>query len=78
MSVIDLGGGRRRPQDGIDHRVGFSDFVMLGTEVRKGDRIATVHAADETSADKAAADIAANYRIADVRPEQSPIIVHRL
>jgi thymidine phosphorylase len=37
-----------------------------------------VHAADETSADKAAADIAANYRIADVRPEQSPIIVHRL
>jgi thymidine phosphorylase len=78
MSVIDLGGGRRRPQDGIDHRVGFSDFVMLGTEVRKGDRIATVHAANETSAAKAAEDLAANYRIADVRPEQSPIIVHRL
>src|ERR1700712_805112 len=30
MSVIDLGGGRRSPQDGIDHRVGFTGFLPLG------------------------------------------------
>ncbi|MBB5576750.1 MULTISPECIES: thymidine phosphorylase [Rhizobium] len=78
MSVIDLGGGRRHPQDKIDHRVGFSDILPLGTKVSKGDRIATVHAADETSAEKAVADLSANYRIGDAAPVLPPVIVARI
>ncbi|MDJ1633532.1 thymidine phosphorylase [Rhizobium rhizogenes] len=78
MGVIDLGGGRRRPRDKIDHRVGFSDILPLGTKVSKGDRIATVHAADDASAEKAAADLAANYRIADTAPILPPVIVSRI
>ena len=78
MSVIDLGGGRRHPQDKIDHRVGFSDILPLGTKVSRGDRIATVHAADEVTADRAAADFAANYRIAEAGPALPPVIVTRI
>jgi thymidine phosphorylase len=78
MSVIDLGGGRRRPQDKIDHRVGFSDILPLGTKVSRGDRIATVHATDEASAQKAMADLSANYRITDTAPALSPVIVSRI
>ncbi|QYA13348.1 thymidine phosphorylase [Rhizobium sp. AB2/73] len=78
MSVIDLGGGRRRPQDRIDHRVGFSDILPLGTEVSKGDRIATVHAADEASAEKAVADLSANYRLVEAAPALSPVILGRI
>ncbi|MGY5807301.1 thymidine phosphorylase [Rhizobium sp. LEGMi198b] len=78
MSVIDLGGGRRHPQDKIDHRVGFSDILPLGTRVSKGDRIATVHAADEASAERAAADLAANYRIGDAAPVLPSVIVTRI
>ncbi|MFS8115172.1 thymidine phosphorylase [Rhizobium jaguaris] len=78
MSVIDLGGGRRHPQDKIDHRVGFSDILPLGTKVSKGDRIATVHAADEASAERAAADLAANYGISDTAPALPPVIVSRI
>jgi len=78
MSVIDLGGGRRHPQDKIDHRVGFSDILPLGTRVSKGDRIATVHAADEATAEKATADLAANYRIVETAPVLPPVIVTRI
>ena len=78
MSVIDLGGGRRHPQDKIDHRVGFSDILPLGTKVSRGDRIATVHAADEVTADKAIADFATNYRIAEAGPALPPVIVTRI
>ncbi|MBB4567743.1 thymidine phosphorylase [Rhizobium leucaenae] len=78
MSVIDLGGGRRHPQDKIDHRVGFSDILPLGTEVNKGDRIATVHAAEEASAEKAAADLSAKYEIGDAAPVLPPVIVARI
>ncbi|MFK0162584.1 thymidine phosphorylase [Rhizobium sp. NPDC090279] len=78
MSVIDLGGGRRRPQDKIDHRVGFSDILPLGTRVSKGDRIATVHAADEASAERAAADLSANYRVVEAAPVLPPVILSRI
>lgn len=78
MSVIDLGGGRRHPQDKIDHRVGFSDILPLGTKVSKGDRIATVHAADEVTADRAAGDFAANYRIVEAAPALPAVIVTRI
>ncbi|MBB6487603.1 thymidine phosphorylase [Rhizobium lusitanum] len=78
MSVIDLGGGRRRPQDSIDHRVGFSDILPLGTRISKGDRIATVHAADEASAEKAVVDLSANYRIVDAVPDRPAVIVNRI
>ena len=78
MSVIDLGGGRRHPQDKIDHRAGFSDILPLGTKVSRGDRIATVHAADEVTADRAAADFAANYRVAEAGPALPPVIVTRI
>ena len=44
MTVVDLGGGRRHPADRIDHRVGISDILPLGTRVVKGDPIALVHA----------------------------------
>ncbi|GES47038.1 thymidine phosphorylase [Rhizobium dioscoreae] len=78
VSVIDLGGGRRRPQDKIDHRVGFTDILPLGTKVSRGDRIATVHAADEASAQKAAGDLSANYRIMDTAPTLSPVVIRRI
>ena len=50
MSVISLGGGRLRSADEIDHSVGFSKIVPLGTRVEKGEPIAIVHARDEASA----------------------------
>jgi len=78
MDVIALGGGRLRPEDKIDHRVGFSDLLPLGTRVHRGDRIATVHAADDGSAERAVAAMTSNYRIADARPQIEPLIVARM
>ncbi|SCB57938.1 thymidine phosphorylase [Rhizobium aethiopicum] len=75
ISVIDLGGGRRHPADRIDHLVGFSGLLPLGTRVNAGDPIALVHAADEAAAEKAAAALAAHYRIADNKPSPAPAIV---
>lgn len=77
MATIALGGGRLRPQDAIDHRVGFSDLLPLGTAVRKGERIATVHAANVASAEAAVAALTAGYRIAEDRPTLPSLIVAR-
>ncbi|ANL32361.1 thymidine phosphorylase [Rhizobium phaseoli] len=74
VSVIDLGGGRRHPADRIDHRVGFSELLPLGTRVNAGEPIALVHAADEAAAERAAAALAAHYRITEDAPALNPVI----
>jgi thymidine phosphorylase len=77
MSLIDLGGGRRHPDDRIDHRVGFSDILPLGTRVERGEPIAFVHAANDDAAEIAAAAFQANYTISDSAPALPPVISSR-
>ncbi|MBB4952917.1 thymidine phosphorylase [Agrobacterium vitis] len=78
MAVIDLGGGRRHTTDQIDHSVGLSGLLPLGTPVHKGDVLAVVHARDEQSAAKAKEAVIASYAIADAAPALSPVIVERM
>jgi thymidine phosphorylase len=68
------GGGRRHPADRIDHRVGFSELLPLGTRVTAGEPIALVHAADEAAAERGATALAMHYRITEDRPELTPVI----
>ncbi|WP_111563107.1 thymidine phosphorylase [Rhizobium sp.] len=77
MGLIDLGGGRRHPDDRIDHRVGFSDILPLGTRVERGDPIAFVHAANDDAAEIVAAALQANYVIGDSAPALPPVISSR-
>ncbi|MGV1831290.1 thymidine phosphorylase [Agrobacterium vitis] len=78
LAVIDLGGGRRRASDRIDHSVGFSGFLPVGTAVSKGDVLAVVHAADEASGTRAAQVIAASFAIGDEAVVPGPAVVERL
>ncbi|MBO7299502.1 MAG: thymidine phosphorylase [Kiritimatiellae bacterium] len=45
--VLLLGGGRRQVTDSINYGVGISNLIKLGTEVKPGDRLMTIHAASE-------------------------------
>jgi thymidine phosphorylase len=78
LAVIELGGGRSRPDDAIDHRVGFDRLLPLGTKVEKGAEIGRVHAASETDARRGAVRLAALYRIAPDAPAASPDILSRI
>ncbi|NKN35337.1 thymidine phosphorylase [Agrobacterium sp. a22-2] len=78
MAVVDLGGGRRRPSDGIDHRVGFSRLLPLGTEVSKGDLIGMVHAVDPDGGERAAQALKASYQISQQQPPVSDVILKRI
>jgi len=78
LAVVELGGGRRRASDRIDHRVGFSDVVSLGQRVARGQPLARVHAADEAAAAEAVARLQECIRIGDVAPPPAPLLIARL
>jgi thymidine phosphorylase len=78
LAVIELGGGRSRPDDTIDHRVGFDRLLPSGTRVEKGDEIGRVHAANPGDAARAAERLAALYPVTPEAPTLSPDILTRI
>ncbi|MGH6930864.1 MAG: thymidine phosphorylase, partial [Dongiaceae bacterium] len=65
IALIELGGGRSRAQDKIDHRVGFSEIRGLNDEVGPSLPICTIHAGDETAWSRAVVAVNAAVRITD-------------
>ncbi len=63
VAVVELGGGRTRPQDGIDHRVGLSAVAGIGEQVGPDRPLCLVHAADEASGARASVRITAAYSV---------------
>ena len=78
LAVVELGGGRCKASDRIDHRVGFSDVVSLGQRIERGQPLARVHAADEASAAAAVARLQECIRIGDAAPPPAPLLIARL
>lgn len=77
LAVVQMGGGRQVEQDRIDPRVGLSDVAPVGTAVNRGDPIATIHAADETSAEATAHAVLRAVTIGQ-RPEMPDLILDRI
>jgi thymidine phosphorylase len=53
LAVVELGGGRRKPGDALDPRVGLDRVLAPGSAVQAGQPLLRVHAADEAAADAA-------------------------
>ena len=79
LAIIDLGGGRRREDDAIDHAVGLTDVAEPGERVGPGGRpVALVHARDEDSAAHAAQAVTAAFQIGDRILDPNPAVLEIL
>jgi thymidine phosphorylase len=78
LLVVELGGGRRRASDRIDHRVGFSRLVSIGQRVERGQPLGFVHAADGSAAQQAAEGLARFVEIGDSPMAAQPVLIERV
>jgi thymidine phosphorylase len=78
VAVVALGGGRTRPQDAIDHAVGFSGLAGIGERVEAGRPLGIVHARSEGEADVAASALRRAYHVADHAAAVMPLVVDRI
>jgi thymidine phosphorylase len=79
IAVLEMGGGRSKPTDAIDHAVGFSRLAGDGAAVGAADApLGLVHARSEAMADRAAASLRAAYRVGDGAPPARPNIYERI
>jgi thymidine phosphorylase len=76
LAIIDLGGGRRREDDAIDHAVGLTEVAAPGEQVgSQGRPLAIVHARDEDSAARAADALRAAFRVGDRVLDENPAVL---
>jgi thymidine phosphorylase len=76
IAVVNLGGGRAREDDVVDHSVGLTEVAALGERVEPGGRpLALVHARDEDSARRAADAVRAAYVVGDPPGETGDPVV---
>lgn len=80
LAVVELGGGRRRADDGIDYSVGLSEVAAVGQQLDDQTPVAMVHAANEDDFKRAQAMINEAIVLGDACPEgtvsapQSPVL----
>jgi thymidine phosphorylase len=78
LAVVALGGGRRKPEDAVDHSVGITRLRPVGAEVKTGEALAIIHARSQADAEQAAAFIADAYVIGETKPPAQKAVIRRV
>lgn len=73
-AIIELGGGRRKVGEALNHAVGFSDIARVGTELNRDTPIGVVHAASEADADRAEQNLRDAFGLDDSPPGPRPVV----
>lgn len=74
LTVVDLGGGRAKKGDAIDHAVGVVFHRKVGARVARGEPLFTLHANDRAKFDAASARLLAAIEFSDSAPPPSKLI----
>lgn len=74
LAVVELGGGRSRADQQIDHAVGFDDILKPGESVRQGDPLLVAHVQDQAQLDAVKNRVLNAFTIADQSPETYPAV----
>jgi pyrimidine-nucleoside phosphorylase len=75
IAALELGAGRTRKDDAIDHAVGVVCLRKRGDAVERGEPLAELHARDDSAAEAAADAVLAAYEFSPEPPEQRPIVL---
>ena len=78
VTVVTLGGGRRRADDAIDHRVGLTEVAGIGDRVGPDRPLAVIHAATEDGWTAAATELRAAFAVSDRSAQPGPSVIETL
>ncbi len=78
VAVVELGGGRTRPEDTIDPAVGFTALAGLGERLGSERPIGRVHAASADAATRASARLRAAYALGHEALPTAPLVAARI
>ena len=78
LAIVEMGGGRSRADQQIDHAVGITHVAPVGAAVGPDRPLCLVHARSASAAEVAAAEIRSAITIGDKPPDAAPVILERI
>jgi len=78
MAVVELGGGRTKKSDPIDHSVGVIVHYKVGDLVQRNTPLFTIHANDETKLAAARERVLAAHTFSDAPVQRPPLFYRRV
>jgi pyrimidine-nucleoside phosphorylase len=78
MAAVDLGGGRKKKGDPIDHSVGVIVHYKVSDQVQKDTPLFTVYANDEAKLAAARARVLGAHTFSDAPVESLPLFYRRV
>ena len=78
LAAVELGAGRARKEDEVDHAAGLLLRKRVGDEVKAGEILAELHAATAARLDAGEARVRAAAEIAELAVPQRPLVLERI
>ena len=75
IAALELGAGRVRKDEAIDHAVGILCLRKRGDRVERGDALAEIHARTDEAATAATDRVLAAYELGESPPDDRPILL---
>ena len=75
---VELGAGRKKKEDDVDHAVGITIHKKRGDRVEAGEPLATIHYRSEAAMEACRARLAPAIRVQSDAPEALPLIIERV
>ncbi len=73
-AVCDIGGGRVKAEDGVDHAVGYACEKKIGDKVRRGEPLGIVYCRRQEQADAVSENLRNAYKITKGIPKTTKLI----
>ena len=73
-AICDIGGGRTRAEDKVDHAVGYECIKKIGDRVQKGETLGIIHCRRSAQADKISELLKCAYKIGRDVPRTTELI----
>lgn len=77
-AVCDIGGGRVKAEDGVDHAVGFESELKIGDAVKRGGEIGVIYCRTKEQADLISEKLRNAYKISKTPPRIPKLIRARV
>ncbi len=75
---LELGAGRKKKEDDVDHAVGITFHKKRGDSVTRGEPLATIHYRDEAAMASCRARLESAIHLGDAAPSSVPLVLERV
>ena len=73
-AIVEIGGGRTKADDRIDHAVGYASYAKIGDSLKNGETLGLLYCRSEEQADSIAATLKRSYKLGDENVEPPALI----